>query len=102
MAQLDLSKLELSAAADAFAEGDERRALTLLARQRDLYPPQTLKWAQLERLVGLVLIHTLREVEGTFALERADAALDLLGAERPELAWLEAAASGTETLDCPE
>lgn len=90
------------AAAQAFAEGDERRALTLLSRARDLYPPQSLEWAQLERLIGLVLIHTLREVEGTFALERADAALDRLGATRPNLEWLEAVADNTETLDCPE
>ena len=82
------------AAARAFAEGDERRALTLLARARDGYAPQSPEWAQLERLYGLVLIHVLREVEGTFALERADARLDLLGAARPALEWLEAVAPG--------
>lgn len=76
-------------AARAFADGDERRALTLLARARNAHAPGSLHWAQLERLVGLVLIHTLREVEGTFALERADAALDALNAPRPTLEWLE-------------
>ena len=80
------------AAARAFAEGDERRALTLLARARDGYAPQSPEWAQLERLYGLVLIHVLREVEGTFALERSDAALLSLGAELPTLDDLEARA----------
>lgn len=79
-------------AALAFVEGDERLALTLLSRARDARPPESLAWAQLERLCGLVLIHILREVEGTFALERADACLDRLGGARPDLGWLEAAA----------
>lgn len=68
-------------AARAFAEGDERWALTLLARARDLQTPGSRGWAVLERLHGLVLIHVLREVEGTFALERADALLDGLGVD---------------------
>jgi hypothetical protein len=80
-----------SGAALAFAGGDERRALTLLARARDLQPPGSRAWAVLERLHGLVLIHVLREVEGTFALERADALLERLDLEapRPTLSWLE-------------
>ena len=73
-------------------DGDERLALTLLSRARDAQVPESRGWAQLERLCGLVLIHILREVEGTFALERADACLDRLGGERPGLDWLEAAA----------
>ena len=85
-------------AADAFAHGDERLALTLLGRERDSYPVGSLHWAQLERLVGLVLIHTLREVEGTFALERADAALDAHAGPRPDLTWLEAAQSDARPL----
>ena len=52
--------------------------------------PGSVEWALLERLRGLVLIHVLREVEGTFALERADAVLDHADLERPTLAWLEA------------
>nr|WP_232472249.1 MULTISPECIES: hypothetical protein [Deinococcus] len=83
-------------AARAFVEGDERLALTLLRRARDGEVPGSPGWAVLERLTGLVLIHTLREVEGTFALERADAVLDAVGMARPTLAWLEAAAQEGE------
>ena len=79
-------------ASHAFVDGDERLALTLLSRARDAQVPGSRGWAQLERLCGLVLIHILREVEGTFALERADACLDRLGGERPGLEWLEAVA----------
>nr|WP_221284412.1 hypothetical protein [Deinococcus humi] len=78
-------------AAQAFADGDERRALTLLSRARELQTADSWEWAVLERLHGLVLIHLLREVEGTFALERADGLLDRLavGVARPTLLWLE-------------
>ena len=57
----------------------------MLARARDAQPPGGVGWAVLERLCGLVLIHLLREVEGTFALERADAVLDRLKVGRPTL-----------------
>ncbi len=73
----------------AFARGDDRATLGALRRARDAFPPGSVGWATLERLVGLVLIHTLREVEGTFALERADAVLDAAGVERPGLEALE-------------
>lgn len=76
-------------AARAFANGDERLTVTLLARARDLHAPGSVAWAALERLTGLVLIHILREVEGTFALERADAVLEAAGAAFPTLAWLD-------------
>lgn len=79
-------------AARAFADGDEWAALTELRRARDLHPPGSVPWAVLERLGGFVLIHLLREVEGTFALERADPVLDAAGHPRPTLAWLEDAA----------
>lgn len=82
------------AAAQAFAAGDEHHARTLLARARDAQRPGSLNWAWLERLYGLVSIHVLREVEGTFALERSDAALLRLGAELPTLDDLEARAGG--------
>ncbi|EYB68075.1 hypothetical protein DEIPH_ctg027orf0003 [Deinococcus phoenicis] len=88
----DLRALVPEGAAQVFMEGDEQRALTLLRRARDAQPPGTVPWAVLERLAGLVLIHVLREVEGTFALERADAVLDAAGQPRPSLAWLEAGA----------
>lgn len=73
----------------AFAAGQERQALTLLGRLVEVSAPGSVEWAQLERLRGLALIHVLREVEGTFALERADAVLDHTTLERPTLAWLE-------------
>ena len=39
----------------------------------------TLEWAVSMRLYGTALIRVQREVEGTFALEKADAALELSG-----------------------
>jgi hypothetical protein len=72
-------------ARQAFAAGDERGALTGLQRARDAQATGSPEWAYLERLVGLVMIHTLREVEGTFALERADAILEAYGWEKPDL-----------------
>jgi hypothetical protein len=99
VADPDLNALALQLipleAAQAFAGGDERRTLTLLGRTRDAQRAGSAEWAVLERLMGLVLIHVLREVEGTFALERADAILDPLGHARPTLGLLEA------RLDCP-
>ncbi len=44
--------------------------------------------AVLERWSGLLLIRSGREVEGTLAIERADAALDLLGLGYPTLEGL--------------
>ncbi|AWN24706.1 hypothetical protein DKM44_14310 [Deinococcus irradiatisoli] len=78
-----------AAAIRAFQEGEEHRALTLLRRARDAQPPHSAAWAYLERLVGLVLIHLQREVEGTFALERADPLLDGQGWTRPGLEALQ-------------
>ena len=94
MADPDLTSLRAlvpEAARVAFGEGDEGVALTLLRRARDAQSPGSPGWAVLERLTGLVLIHMLREVEGTFALERADPVLDAAELPRPTLAWLEEA-----------
>ena len=44
--------------------------------------------AVLERWAGLLLVRCGREVEGTFAIERADAKLDLLGLPQPTLEGL--------------
>lgn len=87
MAHADL-RAAVQGAAQAFQEGQEHRALTLLTRVRDARDPGTVKWALLERLRGLLLIHLLREVEGTFALERADAVLDCAEVTLPTLDWL--------------
>ena len=69
----------------AFAAGDERAALRALRRARDAQTANSPAWAYLERVLGLLLIHTLREVEGTFALERADPLLLEAGWARPGL-----------------
>ncbi|KEF34094.1 hypothetical protein RDMS_08980 [Deinococcus sp. RL] len=103
MAHADLRGLALGeavppAAAQAFRDGEERRALTELRRAQAREEAGSLRWAVLERLCGLVLIHLLREVEGTFALERADPVLDAAGLTRPDLAWL----SEDEDEDPPE
>ena len=92
----DLRALVPVEALEAFSQGDERWAATLLARARDDHQPGTLAWAILERLLGLTLIHVLREVEGTFALERADPVLDAAGVSRPTLGWLEADIPGDD------
>ncbi|WP_027482088.1 hypothetical protein [Deinococcus pimensis] len=85
MADADLAGLVPPGAREAFGDGDDRAALSVLRHARDARVPGSVEWALLERLVGLVLIHMLREVEGTFALERADAVLDARGVERPDL-----------------
>ena len=77
------------AAREAYGQGDERQAAVLLHRARLPLIPGSAEWAILERLEGLLWIATLREVEGTFALERADSVLDSLGLEYPGLDWLE-------------
>lgn len=92
----DLRALVPAEAREAFTGGDERWAATLLARARDRHEPGSLPWAVLERLLGLVLIHVLREVEGTFALERADPVLDAAGAPHPPLSWLETDVPGDD------
>ena len=77
------------AARAAYQGGDERRAATLLHRARLLQVPGSAEWAILERLEGLLWIAVQREVEGTFALDRADRVLDALKLEYPGLEWLE-------------
>ncbi|ADV66248.1 hypothetical protein Deima_0589 [Deinococcus maricopensis DSM 21211] len=77
-----------AAARAAFAAGEERAALARLRNARDAQVPGSPGWALLERAVGVLLIHMLREVEGTFALERADAVLDAHGWPRPDLETL--------------
>lgn len=72
----------------AYRSGDERLATTLLYRARQRHRSGSAEWAVLERLEGLLLIAVQREVEGTFALERADRVLDALGLDYPGLDWL--------------
>ena len=92
MAHPALDGLIPQGAIQTFADGDDYAALNMLRRARDLQPLHSPGWAYLERAVGLVLIHIQREVEGTFALERADPLLD--GASWPRLALEEVMGSG--------
>jgi hypothetical protein len=63
----------------AIATGDDLGAVDLFRRSRDAFESNSLERAVSERLYGLALIRVQREVEGTFALERADAILDREG-----------------------
>ena len=69
-------------------EGRERDAALLLREAAAGEPPGTARRAVLERWSGLLLVRSGREVEGTHAIERADAQLDLLGAGQPSLEGL--------------
>ncbi|GGR12068.1 hypothetical protein [Deinococcus ruber] len=89
MAHPDLKALIPGAARTAYRDGDELRAALLLRRAREGQRPGTPGYAVLERLEGLLLIAVQREVEGTFALERADTVLDEHGLGYPELDWLD-------------
>jgi hypothetical protein len=60
----------------AIAAGQDLQGLDLFRRSRDAFNPDSLERAISERLYGLALIRVQREVEGTFALERADAILE--------------------------
>ncbi|HWG84432.1 MAG TPA: hypothetical protein VNT60_03025 [Deinococcales bacterium] len=66
----------------AIAAGCELDAAASFRRAREACQQGSAAWAVNERLYGLALIRALREVEGTFALERADAILDALGLDR--------------------
>ncbi len=66
---------------EAWAEGDDLNAVQHFRRSAASLESGVLDWAISERLHGLALIRVQREVEGTFALERADAVLDVHGIE---------------------
>jgi hypothetical protein len=63
----------------AIAAGQDLTAIDLFRRSRDAFEADSLERAVSERLYGLALIRVQREVEGTFALERADTILDREG-----------------------
>jgi hypothetical protein len=63
----------------AIANGQDLKAVELFRRSRDAFNLASLERAVSERLYGLALIRIQREVEGTFALEHADAILDREG-----------------------
>jgi hypothetical protein len=64
---------------EAFAQNNDLEAITYFRRSVSNLASDTLEWAISERLHGIALIRVQREVEGTFALERADAVLDKFG-----------------------
>jgi hypothetical protein len=64
---------------EALFKNDDLEAIKYLSRSTKNLAPDTLEWAVSERLHGLALIRVQREVEGTFALERADAVLEHFG-----------------------
>jgi hypothetical protein len=63
----------------ALAHDRDFEAVELLRQSTRSFNPDSLERAISERLYGLALIRVQREVEGTFALERADAILDREG-----------------------
>jgi hypothetical protein len=63
----------------ALANGQDLEAVDFLRRSMNALEPESLERAISERLYGLALIRVQREVEGTFALERADPILEREG-----------------------
>ncbi len=76
---LSLGQRERLYGLEAWALNNDLEAITFFRRSVSNLAPDTLEWAISERLHGLALIRVQREVEGTFALERADAVLERFG-----------------------
>jgi hypothetical protein len=75
------SELEkkIYAAIQAWKNDEDIAACAAWAAANRACRPNTIDWAYTMRLYGLALIRVQREVEGSFALERADAWLQLHG-----------------------
>jgi hypothetical protein len=63
----------------ALAHDRDLEAVDFFRQSKEVFKADSLERAISERLYGLALIRVQREVEGTFALERADAILDREG-----------------------
>jgi hypothetical protein len=63
----------------ALAHDRDLEAVDFFRQSKEVFKADSLEQAISERLYGLALIRVQREVEGTFALERADAILDREG-----------------------
>ena len=63
----------------AIANDQDLEAVNLFRRSKEAFEAESLERAVSERLHGLALIRVQREVEGTFALERADPVLEREG-----------------------
>ncbi len=64
---------------EAWQNTDDLTAISHFRRSAEAFPRDSLQWAISYRLYGLALIKVQREVEGTFALEKADTILDQFG-----------------------
>jgi hypothetical protein len=64
---------------EAWKLEQDLEAVNHFRRSASLLTEHCLEWAISMRLYGLALIRIQREVEGTFALEKADTVLDLFG-----------------------
>ena len=64
---------------EAWQVGDDLKAIQCFWRSAKTFGQNSLEWAISYRLYGLALIRVQREVEGTFALEKADAVLEQFG-----------------------
>ena len=65
----------------AWALGDDLEVVRCFQQSVSGLAKDTLEWAISMRLYGLALIRVQREVEGTFALEKADATLEVFGVQ---------------------
>ena len=65
----------------AWALGDDLEVVRCFGQSANGLAHPTLEWAVSMRLYGLALIRVQREVEGTFALEKADATLEVFGVQ---------------------
>jgi hypothetical protein len=65
----------------AWAAGEDLEAVRYFQNSATHMARDTLEWAVSTRLYGLALIRVQKEVEGTFALERADGVLERFGVE---------------------
>lgn len=65
----------------AWALGDDLEVVRCFQQSASGLARQTLEWGVSMRLYGTALIRVQREVEGTFALEKADAALEVFGVQ---------------------
>jgi hypothetical protein len=65
----------------AWVLGDDLEVVRCFHASASGLAHQTLEWGVSMRLYGLSLIRVQREVEGTFALEKADATLEQFGVQ---------------------
>ncbi len=69
---------EMQLGLEAWKQGEDIKAIEYFRRSADV-ATHLLEWAISYRLYGLALIQVQREVEGTFALEKADTVLEQFG-----------------------